>query len=187
MAAQRTNGRADALGGRGVVVRASRSSTASPQRIWDVLADLRTHLGWAGGDDPKKGRLLSMEAPEPLVGVGVEFTSTGEDRMCRMRDRSVVTETTAPRTLEFVTESAMELKKGGARADWTIVHRYEIAPSGEGSRVTHSYRVTRASDLPGPLRMLRVPVLRSFALKEFQGEARRGLKALVEAAERGAS
>ncbi len=184
MAAQKTSApSANALAGREIAVQASRSTTASPEAVWEVLSRLRTHGEWGSGSDPKRGRLHSIDAPAEPAGVGTEFTSTGEDRMCRMRDRSVVTEATGPRVLEFVTESAMELKKGGARADWTIVHRYEIEPTGSGSSITHAYRVTRASDLPGPLKMLQIPLLRSFVMKEFGGEMERGLAELVAAVE----
>jgi Polyketide cyclase / dehydrase and lipid transport len=184
MAARKTVGpRTNALGGREIVARASRSTTARPEAVWEVLADLRTHGEWGSGPDAKKGRLLSIDAPAAPARVGTEFTSTGEDRICRMRDRSVVTEAAGPQVLEFVTESAMELKKSGKSSAWTIVSRYEIEPAGSGSRVTHVHRITRASDLPGPLGMLRVPVLRALPRMEAQGQVKRGLTRLVEVVE----
>lgn len=184
MATQRTSGsRANVLDGREIVVRATRSTSASPGEVWDVLAELTTHLEWGSGPDPKKGRLLSLDAPGGAAGVGTEFTSTGEDRICRMRDHSVITEATAPRVLEFVTESGMVLKKSGASTDFTVVHRYDIEPEGTGSRVTHGYRITRASDLPGPLRLLRTPVLRAIPRAEAVGEVKHGLKNLLEMVE----
>jgi hypothetical protein len=183
MAAPMTNGQGDALN-RELVISRSKTSSAAPEVLWGVLADLRGHFDWGSRQDPKIGGLLSLEAPSAPAAVGTEITSTGEDRMCRMQDRSVVTEVTPPRVLEFVTESSEQLKKSGARTEMTLVHRYEVEPEGTGSRVTHTYRVTRASALPGPFRMLRIPILRSFVVAEGRREIDHGLQRLVDTAER---
>lgn len=178
----RTSGpRANALD-REIVTRAARTTRASAEAVWAVLTDLSTHREW-GGTRQKRGGLLSIEAGAAAPTVGAEFTSTGGDRMCEMRDRSVVTEATAPRVFEFVTESAMRLKKGGGRSDWTLVHRYEIEPTASGATVTAATRVTRASDLPGALKVYRTPVLRWFAQKEAEGATKRGLANLLAMAE----
>jgi hypothetical protein len=178
----RTSGpRANALD-REIVTRATRATSAPAEAVWAVLTDLSTHQVW-GGTRQKKGGLLSIDGGTTAPTVGTEFTSTGGDRMCEMRDRSVVTEATAPRVFEFVTESAMTLRKGGQRSDWTLVHRYEIEPTAAGATVTTVTRVTRASDLPGALKVYRTPVLRWFAQKESEGVTKRGLANLLAMAE----
>lgn len=183
MVGQRTSGPGtNVLAGRELETRVARSSAAPAEAIWDVLADLRTHGAWASAGG-KGGGLTTIEAPAGPAMVGTEFGSTGEDRKCRMVDRSVVTEADRPTVLEFVTESAMGLKRGGRRSDWTVVHRYEIAPTDDGCTVTHSTRVTRASALPGALGVYKVPILRTIAKKEMASEAKRGLDGLVRTAE----
>ncbi len=183
MATQRTNGpRANALAGRELVTRVTQACRAPAEVVWDVVAELPKHGAW-GGLDGKHGGLEGIDAPTGRATVGTEFTSTGEDRMCRMADRSVVTEADRPTVFEFVTESSMELKRGGQSSDWTIVHRYGISPEGDGSAVSHTTRVTRASALPGALAMYRIPILRSIAMKETASQAKRGLAGLIQAAE----
>jgi hypothetical protein len=185
MATKRTSGpRANALGGDQLARSVSESCRATAEVVWEALADLSAHGVW-GGSRQGKGRLLSIAAPAAPAAVGVEFTSTGEDRIAQMDDRSVVTEADPPRALEFVTDSTMRLKKGRAFSDWTLVHRYTIEPTGTGCRVAYSSRVTRASALPGALRIFKVPVLRWLALREATGQARTGVRNLVRMAEQG--
>jgi Polyketide cyclase / dehydrase and lipid transport len=175
-----TNGpRANALG-QERQFRSAVTTAASPADVWSVLADLSTHPVWGGERRPEGyARIVEFDAPPGPASVGTEFTSVGEERMSRMRDRSVVTEATAPSVFEFVTESAMELRKGGQHADWTLVRRYEIEPDGEGSRVSLETRVTRVSELPGILRVFRIPVLRSIAARASAKQEAAGLGDLV--------
>jgi hypothetical protein len=187
MATQRSDGtRANALAGREIVTTVRQTSRAPADVVWDVLADLQGHGAWGAGHG-RFGGLTSLEAPAEVASVGTEFTSTGEDRMSRMADRSVLTEADRPTVLEFVTESAMELKRGGKRSDWTVIHRYEIAPAPGGCTVAYVNRVARASALPGALAIFKVPILRAIAKKENEGQAKRGLGALIRTAEERAS
>jgi hypothetical protein len=182
MAEQGTrNGRANALG-RELVVRVEERSSASPGSVYGVLADLRSHTIWAGERQKPKTRLLSIEAPAGSALVGTEFQTTGADPMGTFADRSVVTEATPGRTLEFVTEARLTTKKGTA-ADWTNVHRYELSPAGDGTRITYTIRITRISELVGMLRIFKVPGLRSLGLKASAGVARRGVRNLARLAE----
>jgi hypothetical protein len=71
----------------------------------------------------------------------------------------------------------------GKIADWTNVHRYEIAPAGTGSRIAYSARIARITELPGALSMLNMPVLSAVAMKASAAVARRGVKNLARAAE----
>jgi hypothetical protein len=100
-----------------------------------------------------------------------------------MNDRSVVTEATRPRVLEFVTDSSSRFKRSGRRIDWTIVHHYEIVPDPVGCRINYTYRATRATSLAGPLVMFRLPVLRAILLGIWMAELRGGLRNLTRMAE----
>ncbi len=185
MAAQRTgNGRANALGeGRGLVVGTEEPCRAPAEAAYDLLANLRSHLEWAGEMQKKQNfRLLSMEAPEGPAMVGTEFRTTGADPMGRFTDVSVVTEATRPRVFEFVTEAHFETKKGKG-VDSTNVHHYEVITGGSGCRIVYTLRQVRISALPGAMAMFKVPGLRAIALKVSASYARRGLRNLARLAE----
>jgi hypothetical protein len=171
------------LRGRPIEREISATCHAPVETVYELLADIQSHLEWGGTRRSKRSRLLSMEAPAGPAAVGTEFTSTGEDSMTRMTDRSVVTEAIPSRTFEFVTESSWQLKLSGKRVDWTIVHHYDIAPDPVGSRITYSLRATRATSLPGLLAMLRVPVLRSIASRISMGRLNGGMRNVLRMAE----
>ncbi len=100
--------------------------------VYDLLADVRTHLEWAGAKQPKENfRLLTIEAPEGPASVGTEFRSTGADPGGRFADSSVVTEASRPSVFEFVTEAHLTTRKGKV-VEWTNIHRYELAERAEG-------------------------------------------------------
>lgn len=175
--------RANALkSGREIVVRAGQECKAPAEVVFDLLADLRSHLVWAGEQQGKKTRLVSMEAPAGPAAVGTEFRTAGLDPMGGFTDVSVVTEATRPHVFEFVTEAHLQTKKGKG-VDWTNVHRYELIPTGEGCRIDYAFRVTRISELPGMLGVLDVPVLSAIALKASASTVRRGLRNLARLAE----
>lgn len=183
MTAQRKSGaRANALAGRELVVSVATSSGAPPGIVYELLADLRSHAEWGGERQKTTTRLVSIAAPEGPAKVGTEFRTVGADPMGRFQDRSVVTEATPPRILEFVTEAHLETKKG-VGVDWTVVHRYELAPEHGGCRIAYTIRITRISELPGALAMFKVPGLRSIALKASAGVATRGIRNLARMAE----
>jgi len=180
--AQRTGiGRPNALKeGRELVVRLEERSGAPAEIVYDLVADLRGHLTWAGEMQPKQNfRLTSVEAPEGPAAVGTEFRSTGADPMGRFTDSSVVTEAVPPRLLEFVTEARLDTRKGKT-VHWTNIHRYEIEPAAGGCRVTYTIRIVRLSALPGAMAMFRVPVLSAIGLKVSASYARRGLRNLLK-------
>jgi hypothetical protein len=140
------------------VVGGEASSRAPAEVVWDALADLRTHVIWAGERAGRNARLVTLEAPEGPAGVGVEFRSEGLDPMGRFADRSVVTEAIRPATFEFVTEARLTTKKGRV-VDWTLVHRYVLSPDPTGCRIRYSVRTTRVTDTPGLLVVLKLPVV----------------------------
>ena len=167
---------------REIEVRVVGQSRASAEQVFDVLADLRSHLSWAGERQKSTTRLLTLEAPEGPASVGTEFATTGVDPMGEFTDRSVVTEATRPSAFEFVTEARL-LTKRGKVADWTNVHRYELTPSQGGCRITYTIRIARVSSLPGPLALFNVRVLSGVVRKASQGAPQRGLDNLAKAAE----
>ncbi|HLB61976.1 MAG TPA: SRPBCC family protein [Actinomycetota bacterium] len=185
-AQQAGKGRANALKAP-LTVRIEEPCKAPAEVVYGLVADLRRHMEWAGEMQPKKNfRLASMEAPEGEATVGTEFRTVGADPSGRFTDASVVTEAIRPREFEFVTEAHLDTKKGRG-VDWTNVHRYEVVPDGEGSRIAYALRVERISDLPGSMAALKVPGLRGMAGKISASYMRRGLKNLVKLAEQRAS
>lgn len=185
MGEQRTSAaKANALkDGRELVVRLEEKCGAPAEIVYDLVADLRGHLIWAGEMQPKQTfRLTSVEAPEGPAAVGTEFRSTGADPMGRFTDSSVVTEAVPPRLLEFVTEARLDTKKGKT-VHWTNIHRYEIEPVASECRITYTIRIVRLSALPGAMAMFKVPVLSGIGLKVSASYARRALRNLVKLAE----
>lgn len=175
-------GRANALK-RELVVRLEATSSAPIEAVYDLLADIPSHLEWGGQQQKKRYRLLSVDAPGGPAAVGTEFRTTGADAMGEFADSSVVTEATRPRLFEFVTEARLTTKKGVV-AEWTNVHRYELDPTDGGCRIAYSLRTLRISELPGPLAAFNVPGLRAILLRVGGSNLRRGLRNLARMAER---
>ncbi len=179
--------RVNALGeGKELVIRTEERSGARAEVVFDLLADLQSHLEWGGAMQGKKTRLVSLDAPEGPARVGTEFETAGADPMGRFGDRSVVTEAAPGEVFEFVTEARLQTKKGGS-VDWTVVHRYELSSDGAGCRIVGTDRVKRISALPGMLGMFRIPVLRWIGLRAATAVARRGVRNLAKLAEQRSS
>ena len=157
-------------------------STVPAAVVYDALADLRTHLAWAGERQRATSGLTSIQAPDGPADVGTEFRTTGLDPMGTFRDASVVTAARRAEVFEFVTEARLETKKG-ATVEWTNVHRYDLRPTAEGTRVRYTIRVVRVSELPGMLRTMGMPVLSSLVMKAARRLAERGVRNLVALAE----
>lgn len=157
------------------------AAAAPPGAVFDTLADLSGQPGWGGAE---ASLLLSVGAPSGPAVAGTEYTSTAEDAVCIIRDSSVVTEASRPRTFEKVTDSRLETKKGGLPAQWLLVHRYDIEPAGDGSLITCTSRLVRANALPGPLAVYGIPVLRRLGMWEWARAGRAGLLRLAAASDR---
>ena len=168
--------------GREITFRKSMRMDAPPEAVYDVLADLRSHLEWGGNRGKKNFRLTAIEAGEAPAEKGTEWTSNGVAPDGTFQDRSVVTEASRPSAFEFLTNVHVSFRKGG-EADWTVSNRYEIRPVGSGSDVTYTQRVTRATEL-GPLKMLLNPVLGGLGrmmVSGFVKPAMQGLAAMAKA------
>ena len=178
---QRTGNRSANALKRELVVRVEATSRAMPASAYDLLADLSSHLVWAGERQAKKTRLLTIEAPAGPAVVGTEWRSTGADPMGTFSDRSVVTEATPGKAFEFVTEARLTTKKGRT-SDWTSVERYDLEPAAEGCRIVSTSRVTRISELPGMVALFNVPLLRELGLKVSAKVSRRTVRNLARLA-----
>jgi hypothetical protein len=160
----------------------SRSCSAPPEVVYDILADLGTHMTWAGSQQTGDFRLLNLEAPEGPARVGTTFTSTGTIPMSsrRWEDRSTVTAADRPATFEFVTSATV---RGARRAmEATYRHRYEIVATPRGSKV--SYVMTQLT-MSNPWPRLGLPVVKELswrlAIPFMAGRGFRNLLALAEA------
>lgn len=186
MQAQRRGSNRENALKREVEVQVEVSSRATPEAVYEVLANVRSHLTWAGERQKKNARLLTVDAPEGPAVVGTEFTTTGADPMGRFTDRSIVTEATPSSIFEFVTEARLVTKRGKV-AEWTNVHRYELAPSPGGCRISYSIHITRISALPGALALFNVGPLSGLVAKATRAAARRGVEGLSTVAEQRAA
>jgi hypothetical protein len=149
--------------------------------VYDLLADLSSHLEWAGRRQLETTRLLTLEAPPGPASVGTEFFTTGSDgKVARWSDRSVVTEATRPRLFEFVTEGRRQGKPGSRPWLCTAVHRYEVAGEPDGCRVTYTEDLTRLDGAPG---ILAVPGVSRLLFRVSARYMRRGFDGLLALAE----
>jgi uncharacterized protein YndB with AHSA1/START domain len=166
---------------RNPVLQFEASSTAPAAAVYDLLADLHSHLEWAGQRQLETTRLLTMDAPAGPATVGTEFFTTGSDgKAARWTDRSVVTEATRPEVFEFVTEGRRDGKPGSRPWLFTGVHRYEITPDAAGCRVTYTENLTR---LDGAPRILALPGVSRILFKVSGKYMSRGFRALLGLAE----
>ena len=166
---------------RNPVLRFEGTCSAAPEAVYDLLADLQSHLEWSGRRQSETTRLLTMDAPPGAAAVGTEFRTAGSDgKVARFSARSVVTEATRPEVFEFVTESHREGKPGSRPWDMTLVHRYEITPTPEGCRVVYTEDITQWVGAPTPLR---VPGVSRLLFRMAAKYMRRGFDALLALAE----
>jgi len=158
------------------------SCKASPNAVYDVLADLSTHLDWAGKRQYRGFRLISISGTGPLE-TGTEFASVGTVPMAlsRWENQNEVVEARRPEILELHTE-AIVMWRSGHQTEARYEHRYEIAPDGTGSRVTSRLRQT---ELENPPLRARLPLMRTLTHRVMMPRfCRRGFKNLLRSAER---
>lgn len=126
----------------------SATSNASPETVYDLIADLRAHLEWSGeraSNDQFK--LLSLEAPEGPAAVGTTFSSSGSAGKDTFHDRSVVTEASRPNVFVIETDARLERKRAET---WEahFSHRYDLQPQGSGTRIVYTDTVERVNYVP---------------------------------------
>jgi hypothetical protein len=155
--------------------------SAPPEAVYDLLADIGTHLTWAGKQQTSDFRLLSLEAPAGSASAGTTFTSTGSIPMSsrRWEDRSQVTAAQRPTTFEFITTATAHGSRRSMEA--TYRHRYEIAASPGGSKV--SYSMTQLA-ISNPLLRLGLPLVKNLTwglgIPMMAGRGFRNLLAIAE-------
>jgi hypothetical protein len=134
-------------------------SEASPEVVYDLLADVSSHLEWAGHRQYKMFRLLTIDAPPGPAEVGTVFDSVGVIPMnsAQWQNHNTVTKADRPSVFEITTESRIPWPKR-ASGEGTFVNRFDIAQDGGGSRVTFTSRQLRFRNPPWGLRY---PLLRS--------------------------
>jgi Polyketide cyclase / dehydrase and lipid transport len=124
-------------------VTVSDDSHAPPQAVYELLADLHSHMEWGGSWHPHRSqRLRSLHAPPGPATVGVEFSSEGTTPEGSWHDRSRVTRARRPVLFEFLTEGSFLDALDRPRMSLRAIHRYAVRAVGTGSRVTYHMTAT---------------------------------------------
>ena len=155
------------------------TSKASPEVVYDVIADLRNHLVWSGERAKSEGfKMLTLDAGAGVAPVGTTFTSSGSAGKDTFHDRSVVTEASRPH--RFVIETDARLERRRAKT-WEahFSHRYDIGPSGRGCRIVYTETIERVNYLPYWLK----PVIRTVFRPLVNAADRNQLRNLARLAE----
>jgi hypothetical protein len=158
-----------------ITFRVSVDAAASPQAIYDLLADPRTHLEWAGKEAPKKNfRLLSMDAPPGPLTVGDTFSSTGANVTGTFHDTSTVVAADRGARFGFDTESTVVRKHVQA---WhaRFAHRYTLEATPQGTMITYTAEVRPQNYVPWWLR----PGMRSMTRRQVPRMMRTHLENLA--------
>jgi hypothetical protein len=155
------------------------TSSASPEAVYDVIADLRNHLIWSGERAKSEGfKMLSLDASEGAATVGTTFTSSGSAGKDTFHDHSVVTEATRPSRFGIETDARLERRRAET---WEahFSHRYDITSEGEGSRIVYTETIERVNYLPYWLK----PVIRTIFRPWVNSADRKQLRNLARLAE----
>ena len=124
------------------------TSSASPEAVYDVIAELSNHVVWSGEMAASEGfKMLSIDAPDGPAAVGTTFSSSGSAQKDTFRDRSVVTEATRPSVFVIETDATLE-RKNAPTWEAHFVHRYDITPEGNGSKIVYTETIERVNYLP---------------------------------------
>ena len=124
------------------------TSSASPEAVYDVIAELSNHIVWSGEMAASEGfKMLSIVAPDGPAAVGTTFSSSGSAQKDMFRDRSVVTEATRPSVFVIETDATLE-RKSAPTWEAHFVHRYDIMPEGDGSKIVYTETIERVNYLP---------------------------------------
>jgi hypothetical protein len=163
----------------GYVTQTSAVSAAPPQIVYETISDLRNHLDWSGERASSQTfKLLSIEAPEGPASVGTVFTSSGAADNGTFHDRSEVTVATAPTVFVIETDANLD-RKHGKPWESHFIHRYDIAPEADGSRITYTETIERVNYVPYWLQ----PVIRSIFKLYVNRADRKQLENLARLAE----
>jgi hypothetical protein len=158
-------------------------SAAPPDVVYDVLADLPSHMEWGGKRQYKMFRLLSLDAPTGPAQSGTVYTSTGKIPMissAKWENTNTVTKASRPYVFETTTEGRIVWPKR-APGEGTFINRFEISPDGTGSRVVYRSDQLRFVNPPWGLRY---PILRNMTYRiNIPLWYRRGFRKMLKLAE----
>ncbi len=140
--------------------RTSVVSKAPPDVVYDVVANLQAHLMWSGerAQDPQF-KLLTLDAPPGHATVGTRFASTGANFNGTFHDSSIVVDASAPERFVIETDAHLERERGRPW-DAHFLHRYDILPEGDGSRIVYTETIDRVNYVPYWLRAWMRPISR---------------------------
>ena len=130
------------------ITQTSVTSKASPETVYDTIADLQAHLEWSGRRASDENfKLLTLEADEGSVGVGTRFTSSGANFNGTFHDHSTVVEASRPSRFVIETDARLDRKRGRS---WDVhfSHRYDVESEGEGSRIVYTETIERLNYVP---------------------------------------
>ena len=163
-----------------VTFQVSVPSKASPEAVYDLLSDLRSHLVWAGERAPDKSfRLLDMDAPaRPAMG-GDRFSSSGANVNGTFHDYSTVVQAQRGACFGFDTDSTLE-RRHGRTWHGRFGHRYALGRSTDGTVISYSCEVRPQNYVPYWLQ----PGIRAMTRAMVQRAMRRNLANLAEMAAR---
>lgn len=158
-----------------VTFRTTITAKASADQVYATLADLSSHLAWAGKQSPNKTfHLLSIDAPSRLAAVGDRFTSSGINFNGTFSDRSTVVEAQPGARFGFDTEATLDRKHG---KPWRarFVNRYVIEPSAAGTVIRATTELFPQNYVPywfkHPMRGMSRRMAESMTRKNLRGLA----------------
>ncbi len=161
-------------------------STAAPEDVYSVLADVHSHRQWAGEKQFRPFRLADLrEEPTGPAQDHDTWSSSGRIPMHlhNWEDHSCVTVAAAPRRFEYTTEARIPRSRGRSHRQATYRHHYEIESNGRGgSRV--AYTITE-EDSRHPLLRVALPGIREVTwatgVRVMAGRGLRNITKLAEA------
>lgn len=161
-----------------ITFHASVRTSASPEAVYDVIADPRAALEWGGREAPKKTfRLLTIDAPPGPLSVGDAFSSTGANVTGTFHDHSTVVQADPGVRFGFDTESTL-MRKRVQTWNARFTHRYEIEPSADGAVITYTAEVRPQNYVPWWLR----PGFRSMTRRQVPRMMEKHLQNLADMA-----
>jgi uncharacterized protein YndB with AHSA1/START domain len=111
--------------------------SAPPERIWEIVSDLSAHPRLAGS-----GEVLTIENLTGPLAVGTTWESAEKvPKAGSFTAKSEVTEFNPPKVFAWVSHPPPLSKRHVAESTIDAHWRFDLEPSGGGTRVTNSFRV----------------------------------------------
>ena len=159
---------------------AAASASTTPGAVYATLADLSTHMAWAGeGTGDKKFRLLTLAQPGGSAVAGTRFSSTGVVQMGTFHDETVVTDATPASRFSFITESVLERPRSKAWRGW-FEHRYTLTGTDGGTVINYECALHASNYVPYWWKLPMRPVTR-FMVQRIATRTLRSLASIAQA------